>query len=70
MCHNPSCSDRTTPLKPASPHVKAAGGINNKEYQELTGASKPTATRDLKDLVDREVFVMTGRGTSYTLKGS
>lgn len=54
-------------------YVKDKGSINNKTYQELTGVSKPTATRDLEDMVRRGVLVKegrTGRGTSYQLKGS
>ena len=34
-------------------HLKAHGRITRKEYVELTGASVPTAARDLKELVDR-----------------
>jgi ATP-dependent DNA helicase RecG len=54
-------------------YVKAHGSITNKEYQQLTGASKPTATRDLENLTIRGILErrgVTGRGTQYTLKGS
>ncbi len=54
-------------------YVKEKGSINNKTYQELTGVAKPTATRDLDDMVRKGVLVKegtTGRGTSYRLKGS
>jgi ATP-dependent DNA helicase RecG len=52
--------------------MKEKESISNREYQQLTGASKPTATRDLEDLVKRTVLVKagkTGRGTHYVLKG-
>lgn len=51
-------------------YVKEKGKITNKEYQELTGISKPTATADLGNLVQREIFHrlgVTGRGTEYVL---
>ena len=50
--------------------VKITGRISNSEYQELTGAIKKTATRDLDDLVSKGVLVKigrTGRGTYYVL---
>ena len=40
------------------------------EYQELTGVSKPTATTNLRYLVQKEIFNklgVTGRGTGYVL---
>lgn len=36
--------------------------ITNKEYQELFTISKRTATSDLADLVDHEIFRKMGRG--------
>ncbi|MBW2608328.1 MAG: putative DNA binding domain-containing protein [Deltaproteobacteria bacterium] len=51
-------------------YVKKRGRITNKEYQELTGVSKPTATTDLRYLVQKEIFYklgVTGRGTGYIL---
>lgn len=51
-------------------HVKATGRISNSEYQDLTGAIKKTASRDLDSLVTKGVFVKvgrTGRGTYYVL---
>ena len=53
--------------------MKEKGKITNKEYQLLTTASKPTASRDLKELTDKLVFEKhgrTGKGTIYTVKGS
>jgi len=53
--------------------VKEGGKITNKEYQELTGASKPTATRDLDTLVTLAILQKmgtTGRGTYYQLMDS
>ena len=52
-------------------YVKKRGRITNKEYQELTGVSKSTATTDLRDIVQKEIFYklgVTGRGTEYILK--
>ncbi|MBM4045188.1 MAG: transcriptional regulator [Planctomycetes bacterium] len=43
-------------------HVKAKGRIANREYQQLNSVAKPSATRDLTDLVTRGVFKMVGRG--------
>ncbi len=57
----------------AMAHVKAERRITSQTYQQLTGASKPTATRDLEDLVKRNLLErvgQTGRGTRYVLKGS
>jgi ATP-dependent DNA helicase RecG len=53
-------------------YVKENGSIGNMEYQKLTGASKPTATRDLKDLQQRGVLLLrgTGRTVHYVLKDS
>jgi ATP-dependent DNA helicase RecG len=51
-------------------HIKARGAITAAEHQALTGASKPTASRDLAELVAREIVVRTGRtgrGTRYVL---
>ncbi|WP_281255719.1 ATP-binding protein [Petrotoga miotherma] len=41
-------------------YVKEKGKITNKEYQELTKTSKPTATRDLRNLVDKGIVIMQG----------
>ncbi len=54
-------------------YVKEKGKITNKEYQELTGVSKPTATRDLQALIKKSILQksgITGKGTSYKVKGS
>lgn len=51
-------------------YVKEHGRITNKEYQELTGMSKPTATMDLKSMVKNNILKKigtTGRGTEYIL---
>ena len=51
-------------------YVKEKGKITNKEYKELTDASKPTATIDLRALVEKKIFKkigVTGRGTEYVL---
>ncbi len=56
----PSVEPQAEPTAPLNPrqqklvdHLKAHGRITRKEYVELTGASVPTAARDLKELVDR-----------------
>jgi Fic family protein len=38
------------------------GGMTAEKYSKITGASKPTATRDLADLVAKELLVVAGRG--------
>ena len=50
--------------------VKENGKITNKQFQELADISERTASRDLSDLVSREIFEQvgtTGKGTSYVL---
>lgn len=42
--------------------LKVAGQITSAEYQQLTGTSRQTATRDLYDLVKKKVIVSRGRG--------
>ena len=46
------------------------GGMNAKKYVAVTGTSKATATRDLQDLVEKEVFIPAGggRSTRYEVK--
>ena len=39
-----------------------AGGMTARKYMAITKTTKPTATRDLQDLVDKEVFVPVGEG--------
>jgi len=54
-------------------YVKEKGKITNKEYQQLVGTIKKTASRDLVDLVRKEIFSqsgVTGKGTFYVLKGT
>jgi ATP-dependent DNA helicase RecG len=53
-------------------HVKEYGSISNNEYQEITGAIKRTASRDLTELVEKSLLIKTGstgKGTVYTLRG-
>jgi superfamily II DNA or RNA helicase len=50
--------------------AKEKGEITNKEYQELNRVSKPMATIELKNLVEKKIFEKsgtTGRGTEYIL---
>ncbi len=54
-------------------YVRKKGSITNREYQELFSVSKATASRELKELVDKGVFErigVKGRGVSYRIKGS
>ncbi len=46
------------------------GGMSAKKYISITKTSKATATRDLQDLVDKNVFTTEGAGRSvrYELK--
>ena len=51
-------------------YVKENRKITNSEYQKLNDVSKPMASIDLKDLVERNILKrlgITGRGTEYTL---
>lgn len=51
-------------------YVKEKGKITNKEYQKEFSVSRQTATRDLTDLVNKEVFMLHGTGKRtvfYTL---
>jgi ATP-dependent DNA helicase RecG len=52
-------------------HVKKTGRIANSEYQQLTGAGRKTAARDLDDLVVKAVLLRIGerRGSHYVLAG-
>lgn len=43
-------------------YTKETGKITNGEYQELNEVSKSTATRDLSDLVDKELIKLLGSG--------
>jgi len=53
--------------------VKEKGSINNSEYQVLVDASMRNATRNLKDLADKGIFVkrgIHGKGVHYVLSKS
>jgi len=53
-------------------HIKKTGRITNTEYQEITNSIKRTASRDLKELVNKKIIQqigITGRGTEYILTG-
>jgi len=43
-------------------YVRAKGRITNREYVGLTGLSRPTATRDLTELVKKSILSQHGRG--------
>lgn len=43
-------------------YVKEKGKITNKEYQEIADVSKPTATRDFTELVEKNIFGIKGKG--------
>ena len=44
------------------------GGMSAKKYMTITGASKATTTRDLQDLVEKNILVPTGGGRSTHYK--
>ena len=49
---------------------ETSGRLGNLEYQKTFGVSKPTATRDLEDMVRKGVLEKigtTGKGTHYIL---
>lgn len=50
-------------------YLKSAKSMTNAEYREITGTSRPTAVRDLAELVEKGVFRRegSGRGTSYSI---
>jgi ATP-dependent DNA helicase RecG len=52
-------------------YLKEKGRITNKIYQEIGNTSERTATRDLSNLVSRDLLEqigVTGKGTNYILK--
>lgn len=51
------------------PHLRQHRRITNNEYQRITQARRPTAKRDLDDLVQRGLLVLcgSGRGIFYQL---
>jgi ATP-dependent DNA helicase RecG len=51
-------------------HLKSVGRITNQEYQQITGATKKTASRNLADMAGKGVaerIGTTGRGAFYVL---
>ncbi len=53
--------------------VKEKGKITNKDYQRIVEVSKPTASRELANLVDLKILRqqgVTGKGTFYILESS
>jgi ATP-dependent DNA helicase RecG len=51
-------------------YVKEKGRISNKEYQEVLGVARITATRDLQLLIDKKIFKSSGTkgaGSYYEL---
>lgn len=52
-------------------YVKENGSIVNAIYQKINSTTKPTATRDLRELIDKGITHRKGvteRGTKYVLK--
>jgi ATP-dependent DNA helicase RecG len=49
--------------------LKSEGSLSSADFQDLTGASRQTATRDLSDMVKKAVLVRQGkgRGTRYVI---
>jgi len=52
-------------------YIKKTGKITNSDYQQITGASRKTSTRDLDSLVEKNVLLRVGekRGSHYILAG-
>jgi predicted HTH transcriptional regulator len=53
-------------------HAKITGRVTSQDYQQLTGATPRTATRDLDNLVEKGLFRKVGRvgrGTHYVIHG-
>ncbi|MDZ4715043.1 MAG: ATP-binding protein [Cytophagales bacterium] len=51
-------------------YLKEKGKITNSEYQKLNDVSRATATRDLKELIDKEILKPSGQkgaGAFYTI---
>jgi Fic family protein len=50
-------------------HKGFIGGLSAENYTKIAKTSASTATRDLKDLIDKEILIKTGtlKGTRYTL---
>ena len=51
-------------------YIKGKQKMTNKNYQKINNVSKPTATRELSELVDKKIFTKcgkTGKGTHYIL---
>jgi DeoR/GlpR family transcriptional regulator of sugar metabolism len=42
--------------------LEAYGSIRNRDYYEKMNVSKSTGWRDLKDLIDREIILVHGKG--------
>jgi len=42
--------------------VKENGRLTNKQYTELNSVSRQTATRDLTELVNKEILTLAGKG--------
>jgi len=53
----------------ALPLLREQHHLTNAEYQTITGATRPTAKRDLQDLVEKRVLVLkgSGRGAYYEM---
>jgi len=51
-------------------YVKERGKITNKEYREITHLSDEVVRLDLKELIEKEILLLRGkgRGTHYILK--
>ncbi|RPI16021.1 MAG: transcriptional regulator [Ignavibacteriae bacterium] len=51
-------------------YIKKEGNITNKKYREINNISDETARNELKDLVEREILVIKGKGPSvkYLIK--
>ncbi|MEW6040336.1 MAG: RNA-binding domain-containing protein [Elusimicrobiota bacterium] len=63
-------SDLNERQKKAIDYIRRKGKITNSEYQKINRTTKKTATRDIQNLVRREILIRygrTGKGVYYTL---
>jgi Fic family protein len=51
-----------TKIFASGPEGFITNGISNEQYRKMTGCSLATATRDLKDLIEKEVLYLVGSG--------
>jgi ATP-dependent DNA helicase RecG len=51
-------------------YVKTKGKITNSEYQEINNVTEQTALRDIKVLIENNVFIKTGTNAERQAAGT